>query len=528
MRILVTVPFLVGLIELYLGPDANWDLRNYHWYNAYALVNGRFGFDLLPSQLPYFYNPALDVPFFLLASHLPAPVAGFILATVQGLNFILLFMLAHASLIILNPLHKVLVCTLLAALGLWGGGGIAQIGTTFYDNITSLGVFLSALLTLRSYPLLLRARWQTSLLLAVVCGFPAGLMMGLKLPSVVFCVGLCGALLCTSGSLQRRVGITFGFGLGVLMGLALSLGPWASALYQQYGNPLFPYFNNIFQSSFAPLSSARDLTFLPESWHDRLLFPFIFTQNPYSVGEIPWRDLRLPLLYCLLPICLALHGVARLTHNKIDPITTPLPTRYLLWAATLSYLVWLFLFAIYRYILSLEMLAPLLLVMTLGMLPCQVRTRAAFAGLILAAILVTLQPGTWGRKPQWQDQTVSIKGPDLTMSGNLMILMAGYEPYSHVLSEFPPHIPFVRIQSNFASPENNVGINTLIKQRVKNHQGPYKLLIPHHQMFLGKDSLHSFDLSLSPDTCQAVSDNLSDFGLDLCDVHQTNKLALIP
>jgi hypothetical protein len=528
LMLLVVAPLLIGLLGLHLGPDANWDLRNYHWYNAYALVNGRFGFDLLPSQLPSFYNPALDVPFFFLASSLPAQLAGFILASVQGLNFILLFMLAHAALIIPRPLQKVLVCTLLAAMGVLGASGIAQIGTTFYDNITSLGVFLSALLTLRSYPLLLRASWPKALALAILCGFPAGVMMGLKLPSVVFCIGLCGALLFVSGSLQRRVGIAFGFGIGVLLGLALSLGPWAWSLYQQFGNPLFPYFNTIFQSPFAPLSSARDLTFIPQNWHDRLFFPFIFSQNPYSVGEIPWRDLRLPLLYCLLPIGLVLHLVSHLTHNKTDPITTPLPTRYLLWAATLSYAVWLFLFAIYRYILSLEMLAPLLIVMALGMLPWQVRTRAVFAAVVLAAIVVTIQPGTWRRKPHWQDHTVSVQGPDLKASGDLMILMAGYEPYSHVLSEFPPHIPFIRIQSNFTGPETNTEMNTLIKQRVTNHKGSFKLLIPQHHLLLGKAALQSFDLTLAPDSCQAVRDNLSDFRLALCDVQPTHKLAILP
>ena len=28
------------------GPDANWDLRNYHLYNGFAILNGRFGRDL--------------------------------------------------------------------------------------------------------------------------------------------------------------------------------------------------------------------------------------------------------------------------------------------------------------------------------------------------------------------------------------------------------------------------------------------------------------------------------------------------
>ncbi|MBV5317074.1 MAG: hypothetical protein JZU50_04665 [Desulfobulbaceae bacterium] len=525
---MIAAPLLTGMFGLYLGQDANWDLRNYHWYNAYALVNGRFGFDLLPSQLPYFYNPALDVPFFLLASHLPARIAGFILAAVQGLNFMLLFMLSYAALIIPSPRQKVLLCTILAAVGMFGAGGIAQIGTTFYDNITSLGVFLSILLTLRLYPLLVDTDWKRSLGLAILCGFPAGLMMGLKLPAVIFCIGLCGALLFTAGSLQRRVWISFGFGIGVLLGLTLSLGPWAFHLYTQYGNPLFPYFNNIFQSSLAPIASARDVTFLPENWFDRLLFPFIFSKNPFSVGEIPWRDLRLPLWYFLLPACLALRGVFRCAKNPIKPITAPVPTRYLLWAAGLSYVAWIFLFAIYRYIISLEMLAPLLIVMTLGLLPLRTPIRAALASLVMGTVLITLQPGNWGRAPQWLDRTVSIDRPELEGSANLMMLMAGFEPYSHVITEFPPHIPFIRIQSNFTSPENGMGINQRIKDRVNKHTGPYKILIPKDQLLTGSAALQYFDLTLSPKTCRPVQDHLFDADLALCDVQPTHNLAVTP
>src|SRR3981189_2598068 len=96
--LLFLAPFAIGALALLLGQDANWDLRNYHWYNAYAFLNGRYGTDILPSQTPWFYNPVLDVPFYLLATHVPARVAGFVLGAVQGLNFPLLFMLAYATL----------------------------------------------------------------------------------------------------------------------------------------------------------------------------------------------------------------------------------------------------------------------------------------------------------------------------------------------------------------------------------------------------------------------------------------------
>src|ERR1700744_2329106 len=216
--ILATAPFAFGLLALWLGQDANWDLRNYHWYNAYAILNGRYDFDLLPSQTPWFYNPALDVPFYLLATHVPAKLAGFALGFVQGFNFILLFLLAYAALIIKNVWGKIAVCTALALLGMLGGGGIALIGTTFYDNITSIGFFLSALLVIHNHHRLMAAKEPKVFWLALLLGMPAGLMMGLKLPGVVFAIGWCFGILAIGGSQRRLLIIIFAFGVGVLLG----------------------------------------------------------------------------------------------------------------------------------------------------------------------------------------------------------------------------------------------------------------------------------------------------------------------
>lgn len=525
MALLIIVPLLVGLLSLYLGQDSNWDFRNYHWYNAYAFLNDRYGFDILPSQTPYFYNPTLDVPFYLLAQNVSAKTAGFILGTVQGINFILLFLLCHATLRIPNAKQKVWVCALLSALGLLGGGGLAQIGTSFYDNITSLGLFTSALLVIHTFERLITAPWKKAFALALLCGFPAGLMMGLKLPFVVFCVGLCAALLFVTGPFKRRLLITFGFGVGVLVGLVLTNGQWAAYLYTTYQNPVFPYFNGIFHSPFGPQDSGRDMKFLPATLFDRVFFPFVFTASPYRTGEIPWRDLRIPILYGLVPLCVALRLIFGRNKNAPDRLTSFFAARYLLWAAALSYLVWLFLFAIYRYIIPLEMIAPLLIVVTLGLLPVRPQIRAILTAFILIIIAATIQPGDWGRKKPWLDRAVEVTHPKgITYADDLMILMAGYEPYSHVVTEFPPHIPFVRIQSNFASPDQKEkGINQTIRDRVLGHKGSYKLLIPKGQTWHAEQGLKLFDLTFLPQSCQAVEDHLFNSELELCDVQPIKK-----
>jgi hypothetical protein len=519
--ILTLAPFAFGLLALILGQDANWDLRNYHWYNAYAFLNGRYnGLDLLPSQTPYFYNPALDVPFFLLANEVPARVAAFVLGTVQGLNFPLLFMLGHASIIVPNARHKVLTAAGLAALGLLGGGGIAQIGTTFYDNVTSLGVFLAALLVLGNLKTLIEGKLGRALPLAFFAGVPAGLMMGLKLPSVIFAVGLCFGLLFLTGSFRRRVMLSFFFGLGVLAGCAVTLGPWAVFLETHYGSPLFPYFNNFFHAPLAPDSSARDTQFVPIDWHDRLLFPFIFARYPLRVGEIPWSDLRLPLLYALLPVAVVLRLLFGKSRGLHDKIAYPLPARYLLWVSVIAYAVWVGMFAIYRYALPLEMLTPLLILFTVNMLPLHLPTRGLIAAFLLVAIAVTIQPGNWTRRDAWLDHFVEADIPKLPNDPSVMLLMAGYEPYSHLIPLFPPAMPVVRIQSNFTSPEISASFSKSLHDRIDAHKGSFKILIPANEKEAAQKPLSLFKLTLLPQTCQKVVDHLYEATYALCDVQR--------
>ena len=63
--LLLAAMLLAGTASvLLLRQDANWDLQNYHFYNAWAFVHGRLGWDLAPAQLQTFHNPLLDLPFY--------------------------------------------------------------------------------------------------------------------------------------------------------------------------------------------------------------------------------------------------------------------------------------------------------------------------------------------------------------------------------------------------------------------------------------------------------------------------------
>ncbi|HEX5128305.1 MAG TPA: hypothetical protein VFV90_01095, partial [Usitatibacter sp.] len=52
-----------GVRSLTLGKDTGWDLRNHHYYNAWAFLHDRLGFDLAPAQAQTYHYPFGELPF---------------------------------------------------------------------------------------------------------------------------------------------------------------------------------------------------------------------------------------------------------------------------------------------------------------------------------------------------------------------------------------------------------------------------------------------------------------------------------
>src|SRR5258707_15670143 len=55
-----------GSMSIFLGQEIGFDLRNYHYYNPWALLHGRLNVDIAPAQLQTSLNPLLDIPVYLL------------------------------------------------------------------------------------------------------------------------------------------------------------------------------------------------------------------------------------------------------------------------------------------------------------------------------------------------------------------------------------------------------------------------------------------------------------------------------
>lgn len=514
---LIFAPLGFGLLTLALDMDANWDLRNYHYYNAYAFLTGRESYDILAAQAPTFFNPLIDVPFFLATEVWPARLVGFLLGTVQSLNVIPLYGIAHAALRIEPLCRRRLAAAALALLGMLGVGTLSELGTTFYDNVVTLGPLAALWIILRRHDRILCGRLGEVWLPLLLAGFLSGVAVGLKQPIVTLAIGLCFAFLFMPTPFPRRVMLSFIFGIGVILGMAASDGFWMLHLWHAYGNPLFPFYNQIFKSPWALPKDYREFFYIPGGLWTRVFFPFAYLLHPHLTGEVDFRDLRILVVFVLIPAAAIVAFIRRVQRRPSpEAISGADETRYLLTAFALGYVVWVTIFCIYRYLIAYEMLAPLAITLAIGLLPLGLRARAyAIAG-TLAFVVVTMQPTNWIRVP-WTEKWVTASVPKLADPHHTLVLITGHEPLSYLIPFFPPAVRFLRIHSGFTGPyEPTVRFNIEMHRIVERHQGPLFVLYNPNETVFAEKYLPAYRLAIDRGTCRSVPSNIGYLPYLLC------------
>jgi hypothetical protein len=266
-------------------------------------------------------------------------------------------------------------------------------GATYYDNVMSV-ILLSALAyvignrdKLRDGSACLNAS------VAALGGIFVGAAVGLKLPEAPFALGFAGALTVLPGTATKRMARLLGAFVGGLLGFAIFEGFWMAEVFRLTANPIFPYFNQFFHSPLALSAPYRDLRFIPRSLEHQLLFPLLFSIDWRVADDLPFRDIRVGVAYVLLIATVPVWLVGRRREN---PLVVPEVAGALFAFAALSYAMWLRMFAIYRYIVILEMLSPLLIAAAVALWPLSARARL----LIAASIVLWVQASSRVLEPE--------------------------------------------------------------------------------------------------------------------------------
>jgi len=509
-----------GARSIGLGKDANWDLRNYHWYNAWAVLNDRLGWDLAPAQLQTWHNPLADLAFHGLVEALPWPrhVAFWMGATAAVGAFFLLRTLALAY-----PAGRsrgaLTWITAAAAMGVTGAAGTATLGSTMNEWPSAALVMAALFFAARGIAGGASTHWRAWAL----AGFLAGCAVGLKLTYAIFALGVVAAL-AFSGSAREGARRVACFTLFAGLGFLLSYGWWGWILWREYANPFFPYFNGVFESPWWHARDWFDRNFGPRDWRQWIFFPLYFSHRSTLVSEVGFRDYRLAALMVLALAALAKYRIAGLAGALMPGGRAPAESRrvpamdgQVLQALAIftlvSYLAWLKLYGIYRYLVPLELVSGALIVAcVLYLVP---RQPLRYAAVILLACLVvgTTRPGSWGRI-EFGRMYFDVAVPELPPRS---LVIVGYaHPMSYVIPFFRADARFVSPANNFILPGEKHRLAVRIEEAIRAHDGPLFML--HYGAREPRDeaTLRYFGLAAEDAACQPIASSMSWNAMRLC------------
>src|SRR5437899_3507133 len=355
-----------GFASLLRGVDTNWDLRNYHFYNPWAWLNGRLTFDYAPAQVQSYYSPLLDLPFFaLVQAHLPAFAITFLMGFPFGLAVYFFVRIVRYATVDFGVDRERFVLVSILLVGLTGAAGLSQIGPTMNEWATAALVMAALFTVVR----VVRSEDGAVVFPSCLAGLLCGIATGLKLTAAIYAVSLaCAFVACFRGRRGFALGAA-GFAAAVLAGFTLAYGYWGMVLWERFRNPFFPYFNDFFRSEYWELRPVFDTKFHPTTLAGWLTLPFGLAERNRLASEADLRDPRLAVLVMFSAVLAV--SLVRQSRGARERFATalrramPPSVRLLAVFAGTSYLVWLFAFTIYRYAIPLELTASLLLVLAM-------------------------------------------------------------------------------------------------------------------------------------------------------------------
>jgi hypothetical protein len=489
-----------GCISILLGKDDGWDFRNYHWYDAYAFLHARLGFDVAVAHHATYFNPLIHLPYYWLATAGTCWLALIYIGALHGLNVLPLYLIARSSLT--SPDNRWLAAGLALA-GLCGSTVLSMIGRTSYDTVLGVPVFAGlAVLIIKRDALCATAAKAAAA--AAVAGLLIGTAAGLKLVEGFYAAGLALVLLLLPGRPAVRVARLLAGGAAGITAVLLCAGFWFLALERATGNPLFPFYNSIFRSALIAPTYFGSTNFPPEGFWPTLSFPFRFLVDYRIADDAPFRDFRIPLLYALLPIAGVWFAVAP---RQRAPLVAASATRILFLFAAGSYAAWLAAFSVYRYLVGLEMLAPLLMVAVLDCAPLarRVRLTAAAILLLLAALFGRYD---FGDHVAMGDPYVQVSNLSFPDASGTMLLMTGDEPMAYLIPSLPPAIPVLRIDGWLAQPDDGSGLTASMRTRVAAHRGDLFLLAAPWERLAADRATLAYGLEILSAQCREIRSNL--------------------
>lgn len=429
----LVVPIFWSISNVISGQDLNGDNYNYHLYDAYAWLNGRADQDLAPAGAHSYFNPYLDTFSFYLIQHLGGIPAQLICGFIDGMVAFPIFFIVRYF---LNDKKYSIILSYLCSFAC--PMFIVQVGASNHDNFVALLDLVGLSFLLYS----LKSSRKYSLCCA---GILFGVAFGLKLTAATF-IPVCFILLLFFSKEKIKDLCIAAF--ASFSGILLSSGAWYWHLYHKYGNPVFPFMNNIFKSTYASTdkNATRDMYFLTFHGMEKILYPFYFSDhfNRVDAAGNAFSIVNYSFMFCF--VFILLYSVSTIQRFGIKE-SLKKKENILIVLFLSSFYIWQYEFGVYRYLMAIDLLAPFLIFIF-----CQNIFENMFRKTDLSKVLALSVAGfivfmnfskglaIWGRgeftSPYlWTDAPSEVKKADVTFLGSWFSgwIVPAIEPAGHVV-----------------------------------------------------------------------------------------------
>lgn len=278
-------------LGLWMGPDINVDSLNYHFYLGDAFRGDRVARDFLGASIQGYLSPYAYVPLsWMYRGQWTNLEAILFIASLQSLVVPALWMVCSAIL----PgrrgsdvaLRMCAVCSGLASPLI-----LSQIASTFIDLGSAIPVVLACAILLWA----LRG-WLGQSKAIAWAGALGGLAVVLKFTNAPVVLLMAFMLVFFGGGFRPFVSRAFMYGAALGVVSVLGMAHWSWALWREYQNPLFPFFNHFFRSGDFSENAFIHLRFVPRSLGEFMLRPVLMMDLRANIfTEIASPDAR-PLL----------------------------------------------------------------------------------------------------------------------------------------------------------------------------------------------------------------------------------------
>lgn len=507
LALLAAYMLLAAVLAHRQGQDVNWDLRNYHFYGPYAALEGRLDIDVLGAGVQTFLNPILNFPLYFAVRAPVSPMTfGLTLAALHG--------------VALWCVHRVTVLTaaeaprriahvaggLAAVTAAFGAGFYGELGTTIGDAVIATFVLAAVMVVLEQCEA--PARLFKACLIA---GLLVGLAAGAKQVGGIYAFGLLAMIALAADSHRRRVVCATGFLCALAVGLLVTGGYWMWLMYDRFGSPVFPFYNLIARSPWAPLRDFSTEVFgiLPSRSMPSLL-PFLFTSKGMLAAEVPFRDARLAAAWVGI---LALGTLALVRRLRNLPAARDIAWKRLVMLSgffVVSYVVWGHTLTLYRFAMPLELLSGTIVVGLILRTESRRGVQMAAAAAVCATLVVTTIPFDFGRIP-WKGDYFGVSDADFAEFEGATIVLADF-PTAYLVPFFPTSTVFLRVASNWGLQTDSL-MRRLAHQRLAEAPADRRFVLARANDLMTartEKALTGLGMAIDTTTCTSFRSHLED------------------